>query len=233
MIVYLVSADIPDGNVTFERHRGRDVRRVTIPHGVAASGVGSRVLATFSEAERTAPAGLIESLIINTHGSPGIIHLGGITDDDYDINIDNVDDFTAPFRPLMKPMEAGGEGVEIHSCGVAAAHVDPITGEIDDGDRGFEFIYRLACGFGTRVRASGSDQIPDAEGLFEDTLVEATPGDESDSPRSHLVSVRDPRLLRPGGYLARVEAMLFLSMPDDPRDVHIRDDAREPRLPNR
>ncbi|HLA96242.1 MAG TPA: hypothetical protein VK612_11020, partial [Pyrinomonadaceae bacterium] len=60
--------------------------------------------------------------------------------------------------------------------------------------------------------------------------VEAMPGDESDSPRSHLVSVRDPRLVRPGGFLARVEAM-FLSTNDpeyvpggvpfsDPREVH-------------
>lgn len=233
MIVYIHSHDISDAGRAFGRHSGRDVRHVVVSEDTRPADVAARVREAFNDEERASREGLIDLLVINAHGSPGVIHIGGIEVDTNDVNIDNAEIFAQPFASLMKPTRNGGQGVEVHGCGVAAGSIDPLTGETEDGEIGFRFVYALACAFGINVKASGSPQVSDSQGLFEDSLVEAFPSDDEDW-NTHVFAVNDTDSVHEGGTWTRIEAMYDdmvrsftehsfsepRTPPRDPREVH-------------
>jgi hypothetical protein len=181
VILYLHASGLVDTGRTFGRHRGeRDVRHIVVPEDTRVSDIAPMVLASFSSEEQSAPGHIIELLMINSHGSPGRLHLCGTSDEATDIFEGNASQFATPFRPWLRPLSEGGQGVEIHGCGICGGHLIPGTDEIDDAEIGFRFVYALACAFNIRVQASASAQVADDYGLFEDSLVVALPGDDGD-----------------------------------------------------
>lgn len=222
MIVYLSAAGVDDAGRTFGRHLREDIHQIIVPENTSPSRISHIVTQSFREREGGAPAGSINLLVINSHGSPGRIHLGGVTNSETDIDIHNESDLTSVFRPLLKPRDQGGEGVEIHACQIASGSLlrgsdGILTDEVEDAEIGFRFIYALARGFNIRVRTSSSPQVTDYEGYFEDTLIEAEPDDDEDW-HEHITSNNYPGLLHEGGNLTRLGA-IFLPPPmtHDPR----------------
>ncbi len=203
MIIYLEAYEIPEAGATFGRHSGREVRHIILPEGTAPHQIGEIVSRSFSESESSSLSGTVDLLVINSHGSPGRLHLGGVTDSENDIDIHNYERLTSVFRPLLKPRDQGGEGVEIHACQVAAGSLIDGCGhdecgsiepeEIADPEFGFRFVFALACGFNNRVRASVNSQVADIDGLIEGVVVEARPDDDVDF-HGHVVQLVDPRL---------------------------------------
>lgn len=212
MIVYLHSVDVSDAGRTFGRHRGQDVLHVQMPTDTAVSRA--------AEVVRSATgivSGTIDLLVINTHCSPGRIHLSGVEDDTYDVSEQNVELFAPPFAPMLKPADQGGQGVEIHGCYVAAGSVDPRTGEIDDPDLGLRFLYLLACGFRHQVMGTASPQVSDSAGLFEDDVVIAMPDSDPDW-HGHLCRSSDPRISHRSSIETRIDAFFTSLTWRDPRE---------------
>lgn len=210
MIIYLHAAGLVDTGAVYGRHLSRDTHQIIVPENTLPSRIRDIVTQSFSGSEDDFANGTVELLLINSHGSPGRLHLGGITNSESDIDIHNVNELTGIFRPLLKPVSQGGEGVEIHGCGIAAASLMMCNGEptdeIDDPEIGYRFVYALACGFNSRVRASASDQVPDYEGLFEDTLVQADADDDEDW-HGHVFRPLNTGLLHEGGFMTQLRAM--------------------------
>lgn len=220
MIIYFHASGLPDTGATYGRHMDSELIQIIIPAGTPPGGLAEVVNRHISESDRTALTGNLELLLINTHGSPGTLHLGGIEEEnsDCDITIHNYQSLTSIFRPFFKPVAEGGLGVEIHGCGVAASSVTPhclASGcdDIEDPDVGYRFVYALACGFNTRVRASiFSEQVSDYEGLFERNphhksgdLIEALPSSDPDW-HGHAAHVIVPGLEQEGGTMTRLRA---------------------------
>lgn len=254
MIVYLHADGLSDTGATYGRHLGRagaEIHQIIVPEDTPPSGLRAVVTRSFERTPRSLDPASIEMLMINSHGSPGTLHLGGILPEnsECDITEDNVESLTAIFRPALKPLDQGGEGVEIHGCGVGSASLRQacdssgceLTDEIEDGEIGYRFIYALARGFNTRVRASASNQIPDFEGLFENTMLEAMPGTDDDwhghvinaSSSSLVHTPSGPGWLEHGAEWTRLGAVFRPpSHRDDPRfwrrDPDFRRDVRRP-----
>ena len=138
MILYIHAEDVSDAGRTFGRHRRQEVRHTSVPENTPVGNIAETVLGQFSEEERAALGGSIDLLIINCHGSPGRLHLSGVSNAANDVDIHNAGAFAGPFRPLLKPLNLGGEGVEIHGCGIAAASYVAGTEEIEDPEIGFD-----------------------------------------------------------------------------------------------
>lgn len=209
MIVYIHSHDVPDAGRTFDRHSASDVMHISLEERIMPAEVGHRVeRALRTRTSREDVNETIDLLILNMHGSPGRLHIGGIEDADYDVTEENAEAFSGPFASLLKRMGSdGGQGVELHGCYIAAASIDPISGEIEDSEIGYRFIYKLANGFESRVLASASPQIADSEGLFEDSLIVAEPGDDGDW-HGHVTRSLDPDYVHSGGILTRARSVL-------------------------
>lgn len=220
MIIYFHASRLADTGATYGRHMDSDLIHIIIPIGTPPSSLAGIVNRHISESDRADLVGNLELLLINTHGSPGTLHLGGIEEEnsDCDITIHNYQFLTSIFRPLFKPVAEGGRGVEIHGCGVAASSLAPhciVAGcnDIEDPDVGYRFVYALACGFNTRVRASTfSEQVADYDGLFEHNpdhkhgdLIEALPSSDTDW-HGHVGHVNVPGLEHEGGTLRRLLA---------------------------
>jgi hypothetical protein len=174
MIVYLHSSDAITGGRTLARHGSEDVWSVQIPPNTPVSRAAEVVRSAGGDIR-----GAIDLLVIDSHCSPGRIHLGGEADDTFDITERNAGLFAQPFASMFKPADKGGRGVEILGSYVAAASVDSRTGEIDDPDLGVRFLYTLACGFLQRVTGYASPQTSDAEGTFDGVVV-AMPDSDPD-----------------------------------------------------
>jgi len=240
MIVYIHSYDVADAGRTFGRHLGREVKHVVVPESTQVSDVARLVLSSFTVEERSSAAGSIDLLILNSHGSPGVLHLGGIEDDAFDLHIGNAAAFAEPFARFLKSGRSGGQGVEIHGCGVAGGSLmrgcnGEVTDEIDDPHIGFRFLYALACGFESRVMASASPQVSDYDGFFEDTLICASPDsvvvtpdeDDSDDWNGHVFQVPESPLLHEGGVGTRIRAMF------NPPPMAVDPRRSGPRVPSR
>lgn len=202
MFIYVHSDDIVDAGRTFARHTGLDVRHVIIPGGLSVPNVADRVVALLTDQERAAGGPIINMLLFNSHGSPGMIHIGEGIDEH------NVSALAEPLRPLMRPINSGGEGVEVHCCQVAAGlrpeHAyrrtcssldEPSPEELNS--IGVRFIYAMARDLGIRVRASLDLQIPDWYGFFEGSMVEALP-DEGADWHGHVRQLTSSPLLMEG-----------------------------------
>lgn len=217
MIVYLHSAEKEKAIRTFDRHLRSDVRHVVVPKGADIRRLAEFVVSRFSDEEKKKPEGLIELLIIHSEGGPGEIHIGGSGEEGSTIYIGNAIRFGATFAKLLAPPRKGGQGVELHGCEAAAAETDPRSGEIRDADCGLKFIFALACGFNTRVRASRDPLVPGNEEFFGESLAEAFPGDGD---------WQDNVLLRPrqdgsDGFQSRRDALLSGSLSPDIRRLPI------------
>lgn len=197
------------------RHDGRDVRHVVVPAHTSVRSIAIGVLGVLTDEERATPNGSVDMLLFNSHGGPGIIHIGeGITHH----NVATLGELTGP---LLKPIVEGGEGIEIHCCEVAAGSTEcellyPSTSqghamtrsilhsrsharsEVSSPDEqnsiGVRFLYAMACSFDIRVRASLHRQVPDWYGFFEGSIVEALPDTDIDW-HSHVRQVMHSPLL--------------------------------------
>jgi hypothetical protein len=177
MIVYLHTVEKIDKARTFGRHERADVRHIAIPPGIDVRLLAQYVVRQFSEEEQKKPEELIELLIINTEGSCGELYLGGAAAEGSYVYIGNAIPFGRSFARLLTPPRKGGQGIEIHGCAAAAPETDPRTGSIRNAEAGLRFIFALACGFNSRVRASREPLITGNEEFFGESLVEAYPSD--------------------------------------------------------
>lgn len=216
MILYLNSHDAADAGQIYGRHQSQDVRHVTIPSATSSGRVVNAVLSGLSVGMATALDHTIDLLVINAHCSPGVIHLGGASDEAYEINERNAESFASPFARMLKPSSIGGQGVEITGSYVGAGSIDPRTGEVGDPDAGARFLYRLACSFGRRVLGGAGPQVRDSEELSDDSIVVALPDSDPDQ-QGPLSTISDPRISHPGGYFTRTDAFFDSLTLGDPR----------------
>ncbi|MER3430668.1 MAG: hypothetical protein C4324_06425 [Blastocatellia bacterium] len=177
MIVYLHTVEKIDKARTFARHERSDVRHIGVPPGIDVRLLAKYVVRQFSEEEQKNPEGLIELLLINSEGNSGELYLGGAASEGSYVYIGNAVPFGRSFARLLMPPRKGGQGVEIHGCAVAAPEIDPRTGSIRDAESGLRFIFALACGFNSRVRASREPLGSENDDYFGESLAEAYPSD--------------------------------------------------------
>ena len=213
MILYLHPYIIRYAGQTFGRHIGLDVRDVHllqggIPKDGPSADIAEAVVRHFEDDESRSPDGLIDLLVIVADGGPGYMKLsGGEHDDQYLIDVHNAEEFAAPFARLLKPRSHGGEGVEIHACGIAGPSRHPVTGEVEDAELGLRFVARLAVAFGQRVLASGDPALVEIDELFEDSLVEAQPSEDQDGDGDVRV-LRDVTFAMGSGRPSRIESFM-------------------------
>ncbi|MEW6361233.1 MAG: hypothetical protein AB1477_03840 [Acidobacteriota bacterium] len=204
MIVYLHSAEKAKNIRTFDRHRRSDVRHIVLPKGPDIRLIAEFVVSHFSDEEKQKPEGLIELLVINSDGTGGETYIGGADAEGSIIYIGNAFSFGRSFARLLAPPRKGGQGIEIHGAAAAAPERDPRSGNIVDPNYGLKFIFALACGFNSRVRASCEPQVSGNEEFFGETLAEAYPGD---GDWEDHVFVR-PGQDNPGNFASRRDAIL-------------------------
>lgn len=213
MYLYIHSDEMADTGRTFDRHRSMDVRHVVVPAETSVTEILRRATDELTAEERAASTPPIDLLIFNAHGSPGRIWIGE------SISIHNVETLGSGLGGYFKPILNGGQGIEVHCCQVASQIVrgpepPPRTCAVRTGptavdlaETGVRFIYRMACSFGIRVRASFDSQIADSYGYFENSIAEATPSADADW-HGHVRQLdNDPLLIRGNTGLLATEAI--------------------------
>jgi hypothetical protein len=207
LIVILNSQELAEAGKLLDRYPGADVRQMAIKPGVELNKVADLVVDNLKDEEKKKPEGLIDLLVIHTHGAPGEMYLSGDADFGRIVNADSAEHFAGPFAKLLKPHSKGGRGVELYGAPFAAPLLNPRNGKIEDELYGLRFITKLSRGFKAVVCVGADYPAPLSEAQQEDAVIKVFAKEYDDLEEIITIPMRFS-MLPDGSFRSRKETIL-------------------------